>query len=634
MTQAQRDAIILPATGLLIYQTNNTPGFYYYTGSTWTAVKSNSSSGGWSLTGNAGTDPNTNFIGTTDAQSLVFKVNNQRAGLIDYSTCCSGTRNTAFGQIALNSVTSGADNTATGYGALYTNTTGNQNVAYGKYALFNNNANDNTGLGFNAMFFNTTGTHNTATGGIALQNNIASNNNTANGYAALYSNNGGNENTGVGVSSLYANISGNDNTATGFAALNSNTASNNTAAGAYALYTNTSGTDNTALGTKSLYYNTTGYLNTAVGSRALYSNELGQFNTAVGSDALLNNKGSANTACGNSALAYNTSGIYNSSFGESALVNNTEGIYNSALGRSALYSVKTGSYNTGLGTLADVNGENFTNATAIGYNAIADASNKVRIGNNDVTSIGGKVGWTTFSDGRYKRNVKQNVMGLSFINSLQPVTYTVDINGLNEHYDKGRRHDSLYEKRKEEMKESTTKATKIVYNGFIAQDVEKAAEKLNYNFSGVDRPESKDGLYGLRYADFVVPLVKAVQELSKMNDDKDAKITALETRLEKLEGLLKINSSAISLSDATLDQNIPNPFTNSTTINYNLPQKFTTAQIRIMDKLGKTLKTINAYGSGRGTLNIDAAILSSGAYNYSLYVDGKLVGTKQMERLK
>src|SRR5207253_9883966 len=38
MTQTQRNAIALPATGLLIYQTDKTPGFYYYSGTAWTAV--------------------------------------------------------------------------------------------------------------------------------------------------------------------------------------------------------------------------------------------------------------------------------------------------------------------------------------------------------------------------------------------------------------------------------------------------------------------------------------------------------------------------------------------------------------------------------------------------------------------
>ena len=64
-------------------------------------------------------------------------------------------------------------------------------------------------------------------------------------------------------------------------------------------------------------------------------------------------------------------------------------------------------------------------------------------------------------------------------------------------------------------------AAKIVRTGFIAQEVEAAANKLNYDFDGVDKPQTKDGVYGLRYGEFVVPLVKAVQELSKQNDTKE-----------------------------------------------------------------------------------------------------------------
>ncbi len=41
VTQAQRDAISNPATGLLLYQTDNSPGFYSYNGSSWTPVGAN-----------------------------------------------------------------------------------------------------------------------------------------------------------------------------------------------------------------------------------------------------------------------------------------------------------------------------------------------------------------------------------------------------------------------------------------------------------------------------------------------------------------------------------------------------------------------------------------------------------------
>jgi len=38
MTETQRDDISLPATGLLIYQTDETPGYYYYSGTNWIGI--------------------------------------------------------------------------------------------------------------------------------------------------------------------------------------------------------------------------------------------------------------------------------------------------------------------------------------------------------------------------------------------------------------------------------------------------------------------------------------------------------------------------------------------------------------------------------------------------------------------
>ena len=38
MTEVQRDAIVTPAKGLMIFQTDGTAGFYYYDGTAWTAI--------------------------------------------------------------------------------------------------------------------------------------------------------------------------------------------------------------------------------------------------------------------------------------------------------------------------------------------------------------------------------------------------------------------------------------------------------------------------------------------------------------------------------------------------------------------------------------------------------------------
>ncbi len=40
LTKAQRDAISSPATGLIVFQTNDTTGFYFYSGSKWVVIGS------------------------------------------------------------------------------------------------------------------------------------------------------------------------------------------------------------------------------------------------------------------------------------------------------------------------------------------------------------------------------------------------------------------------------------------------------------------------------------------------------------------------------------------------------------------------------------------------------------------
>jgi len=63
MTQTQRNGISNPATGLLIFQTDNTPGFYYFNGSTWAALGGAAAGGGGSSGYNATSNT---LIYTTD----------------------------------------------------------------------------------------------------------------------------------------------------------------------------------------------------------------------------------------------------------------------------------------------------------------------------------------------------------------------------------------------------------------------------------------------------------------------------------------------------------------------------------------------------------------------------------------
>jgi hypothetical protein len=416
----------------------------------------------------------------------------------------------------------------------------------------------------------------------------------------------------------------------------------NTATGVNALHSLTSGYNNTAIGWSALIGNTTGSDNTASGNAALESNTIGIKNTANGGYAVASNTtGSFNTAHGYDVLRYNTTGSYNTANGNSALLLNTTGSSNTADGMSAGSAITTGIGNTFVGNEANATSGDLNNATALGNGALVSASSTVRIGNNAVTSIGGYVGWSNVSDGRVKKNIKSNVPGLAFINKLNPITYNLDLEAADRITQRPALKTNDGKTVAPEIKDITARKAKeqVVYTGFVAQEVEKAAKELNYDFSGMDAAKNDKDLYGLRYSDFVVPLVKAVQELSKQTQELSATNKELQKQIDELKGVKNAGSQStaaqqsatkLMLTSASLDQNNPNPFTGATTIRYSLPAGFRTAQIFITDNSGKTIKQVQLNTAGSGTVNIDASTLTAGTYSYSLEVDGKVIENKRM----
>jgi trimeric autotransporter adhesin len=84
LTSTQRLAIATPANGLMVYDTDSL-SFSYYDSSSWQFLKGiNNNANNWNTAGNGGTTTN-NFIGTTDAQDVRFKVNNKPYGFFSGS---------------------------------------------------------------------------------------------------------------------------------------------------------------------------------------------------------------------------------------------------------------------------------------------------------------------------------------------------------------------------------------------------------------------------------------------------------------------------------------------------------------------------------------------------------------------
>ncbi len=556
----------------------------------------------WTRWGNAGTNPATNYIGTSDNNDVVFERNGARAGLLNSTTeswgvgalnpantganndafgmnalnaNTSGQRNAAFGNVALSVNTTGSfntaigsqalaantvgsQNTAVGQGAefanttglknvavggnaLQANTTGSQNTGVGQGALFQNTVSNNTAVGFQAMENNTTGINNTCLGSGAMQSNTTSGNNTAVGFNALFANSGGINNVAIGSNALAASTSGFVNVAVGTGAMQSNTSGNsNVAVGAGALQTNTTANNNSALGYQAMLSNTTGGDNTAVGYQALKSNTGGAFIVAVGQGALAaNTTGNWGVAVGQNALTANTTGNQNVGIGNGALFANITGnasvavgqnalgvsnaSANTAVGSNALSSNITGTNNTAIGYGAGPNASNYSNTTAVGNGATTTTSNQIMLGNTSVTVVNSYGTFTQLSDERFKNNIQSEAHGLDFIMQLKPVTYNLNVQKLDDFL--GVKYDAAQSAEKE----------KITYSGFLAQEVEKAAKTIGYNFSGVIAPQNDKDHYKLAYGDFVVPLVKAVQEQQQEIDELKKQNAQLMEMVQKLE---------------------------------------------------------------------------------------------------
>ncbi len=304
----------------------------------------------WDLQGNTGTNPATDFVGTTDNTPLLFRVNNTQCGKISASDqsiimgptsglVSTGSSNSFYGSFAGRFTTTGNTNTFVGAN------TGMQNIS----------GNANCYFGLSAGSSGTTGSGNCFFGHSAGQANTASNN-CFFGLSSGVNNSSGFQNCFFGAFAGGANTTGPNNTFIGFGCGQ----------------VNTGGSDNVFLGKSAGQNNTVGSSNVFVGSLCGTANTFGIRNIFIGAQAAgANTSGASNITIGTASMHANTTGNFNVSLGDSS------GLVNS-----------TGSQNTFLGYKTGASAGNFTNATAIGANATVGASNSVVLGNNANVGIG------------------------------------------------------------------------------------------------------------------------------------------------------------------------------------------------------------------------------------------------------
>lgn len=273
--------------------------------------------------------------------------------------------------------------------------------------------------------------------------------------------------------------------------------------------------------------------NTTWGYRA-GNGDAGSYNTITGYLAMSTNQSSThNTAAGAHAMQNTYLGSGNAGYGALAMFNNVSGAQNVSIGFYSMNTLASGARNTGLGAFTDMGAAgNLNNVTVIGYGAFVNQSNKVRIGNAAVTAIEGQVPFTTPSDGRFKYDVQENVSGLDFILKLRPVTYRFDAQQFDDHLRSGQ-SEKARPPVDADTKKAITEASSIRRTGFIAQEVEKAAEGSGYAFDGLLKPRSAEDYYSISYESFIMPLVKAVQEQQQLITDLQKQVAELKQLLQR-----------------------------------------------------------------------------------------------------
>ena len=210
------------------------------------------------------------------------------------------------------------------------------------------NISSNVALGNKPLVTNTTGSNNVAVGSQSLFKSLSGSNNVAVGSQALYNDISGYNNVAVGYQALYNDISGNNNVAVGYQALRAVVSGLNNVAVGYNALASTINSNNCAVGFQSLVNNTTGYNNCAFGVNSLLNNIVGFQNVAVGYTALFNHRSNNNTACGFQSGISDISGNNNTYLGFKTNIDNSNNVY--------------------------------TQSTALGANAIIDASNQIVLG--------------------------------------------------------------------------------------------------------------------------------------------------------------------------------------------------------------------------------------------------------------
>ena len=137
--------------------------------------------------------------------------------------------------------------------------------------------------------------------------------------------------------------------------------------------------------------------------------------------------------------------------------------------------------------------------------------------------------------------------------------------------------------------------------------------------------EDNNGNVSINYVEMVPLLVQSINELkneiAELKGTSPKKAKAQPTAIEE---------TVSDVDMVRMDQNKPNPFSESTVITLNIPKASQSASIFIYDMSGKQVQSLPVRERGETNITVYASDLAAGMYIYTLVVDGKVAVTRRM----
>ena len=537
------------------------------------------------------------------------------------------------------------------------------------YGLFAQN-NGNFSIGDNAFKNNTTGRNNTCVGVKSGFYNTEGINNTFVGLNSGFENKSGNNNTFFGTGTGKLNKEGINNTFVGQQSGFNNNGNDNTFFGNRAGYDNTTGKNNIFVGNFAGRYNTTGNDNTYIGFQSGY-NAIGTRNIFLGYQAGLNEAGSNKLCIDNSgtdkpliygdfdknALTLNGSVGVGEAIPQGAKIPNDIQLYvNNRFVQKI--SGELGSFTetdkwSSLGESFAPPGVDIDDIYGM-FNVWGNRTftSGVKDKQHGVVSWGGPAARLDFdyldNDNESNTFMSITAAGNVGIGNVNPRNYKLVVDGDALTTGDWILSDS---RTKDEIENiSDAMATIDALNGvsylskgksnrlygLIAQEVEQVLPELV--------KEDAAGYYAVNYDGFIPVLIEGMKEQQEIieeeretNSVQQEVIKNLSERLEQLEAQLdnqkQANPSENTSSYSTdtsivLKQNNPNPLSEATNIEYEIPVGLSQASLIILDMNGRQIA--NYPVSGKGNVVFDAKNLAVGTYTYSIVTNGQPLVSRKM----